>query len=252
MIRLFISSLFLLFISCSSLPVVESSPVTTEKTLISQFQIQKETNIRFHVSNDETRLNIEFLIDKQQTAVMILMQGLKIYLDKENEKSKDTYLIYPYRNPEDGSLNRENDRKKENGQFGKKWDLNSIEFKNEMIWHQEEIDNYIYLNGNKENFEGNIQVLDGGELYYRISVPMNKLMIEKMATENISVGFSLEPPKFKPQMRENPNPENGGSGGGMPGGGMPREGRPGGGMLGEIKQTEINFWFSVKLAKNLN
>ncbi len=242
----------LFFVSCSTLPVVESSLITTEKTLISQFQTQKDTNIRFHVSNDESKLNIEFLIDKQQTAVMIVMQGLKIYLDKENEESKDTYLIYPYRDLEDGSLNGENDRRKEKGQFGKKWDLNSIEFKNEMIWHQEEIDNYIYLNGNKENFEGNIKVLDGGELYYRISVPINKLIMDKTATENISVGFSLEPPKFKPQMRENPNPENAGPGGGMPGGGMPRGGRPGGGIPGEMKQPEINFWFSVKLAKNLN
>jgi len=242
MFRLILVILSLLLVSCSSLPVVESVPLSNQNSNQNQFQVEKENNIRYRILNNEDHLVVEFIIDKQLTGMMILRQGLKIYFDIENDKSNETYLVYPFRNQERENFSEDRTQKRELGGFDKKLDLNSIQFKNEMIWHQNEADQYIYLDGNSEKFEGSIDIRENGDMYYRISIPFKILLDGKNKPENLSVGFSLEHPKFNSKMNESPDVENAGNG--RKKGGRCEARRPEG-----MKSQEINFWFSVKLAK---
>lgn len=251
-ISIFVLLLAVIFTSCAKLPVYQSQWEGTQGETL-QAGYDKESRLRWQISNDATHLYIKLDTDNRMTIMKMIRNGLKIYLDTTGRKKDQTYVGYPVSN---GMKMSKEDMKNTGVSRGNRRDVsNMLQLvpPNAEFFQSGSLESFNFKL-ERSDFNFSLAANDGGRLNYEAWIPLEKIRKGGLtAIKQLSIGIEANGLEM-PSGGGGP-PQMGGQrqGGGMPGG-MPGGGRGGQGMRGPNSSMmemldDVTVWFKVELAR---
>jgi len=222
---------FLLFSSCSKLPVYQSQKnVSNEKeNFINPLHtsFDKKSNVSYGVANDTTHLYIQAIFRERENLMKIMRGGLNVYFDPEGKKKKKYQLKIEKAEvqlTEYEMMIRKGNSNLSNPQQNMPATID-IMF-NKVTWDKNGDKFVFYRNMQKEPLAINLGPNKQNELMLEIKMPLSELPIS--SDQNLfSIG--IESGSVTNGSMSGQRPNSGMSGGGSRGGGGRGGGRGGGG-----------------------
>ena len=220
----------------------EVSNADDEESLINRMQYEEKSKFLFLLTNDDKNLFIDLVLEDKAAIQKIMKFGLTTWFNPEGKLKKKIGILFPV--TAEGN-NEPSFRRNKDGGDRKEMMMAMMARKNqEMVLigfggkgTRQEVDPRI-----DANFQGNIEMMEGGKLHINLVLPIEKLGLSRVSSLNsaLSVGFETGYLDLTGQGA----PAGGGGqpgggemhGGGSHGGGMPGGGPPQGGNAAEQQQ----------------
>jgi hypothetical protein len=207
-----------------------------DESLFNIMQYDDKSTFMFLISNNEEQLFIELFTSDQATIQKIMRYGLTTWLNSEGKTRKGTGIGFPVAPAENG----DHSFRKDKGGDRKAMMMAMMEMKNgemELIGFDGKGSSKIIDPRKDPQFDGKLEMKEGGKLHISLEIPLSKLGRGKEAANfsPVSLGFETGYMDVTGQGGSaggGPTSDGGGHGGGMYGGG-PGGGPPMGGGQGE-------------------
>jgi len=250
---LFIPLIFLC--ACSSMTKVvstsEQGAVTNEYAYS-----DKESQIRYNVTNDDKNLHIRLSSTNVTAISKILKIGLKICFDLNGNKNNKIYFEYPLAQSA-ASVTTEPTASTSAAVKGFSSNIPQVKIPTEALFVHNGIKERIQLASGNSDFRASVRTLNNKEMAYDLIIPFSKISKDGIsALSKLTVGI-ISANAGEGSMFEGMGggPGFGPGGGGMEGGGPPPGGMPGGGGPPpggfdiSSSNISIDIWFRVILQK---
>lgn len=254
-VKYFTVTSILIFIGCTNIPIQESvSRSNNEIENKDQFGIlDSKSRLLYLVENDAENIYLSIKSDYRPTQMRIIRNGIKVFIDSDGKKRKETFLHYPM-----GQQNVEFSRSSFGPDEDREFDLNRIVLMLPAYgsWHDYEENVSINAGENNNGIEVEVSVIEEDVLYYTAKIPL--ALIGNINSSIPSIGLHIEGVEGQKSsgggMQQSAR-QGGGKGGGR--GGMSGGGHSGGGMQGKRSggnfeqmremSTPIDIWFRLIL-----
>ena len=253
--KIIIAMSLLIFIGCTNIPLQESVSKSSDEIENKDHLgiLDIKSRLLYLVENDSENIYLSIKTDYRPTQMRIMRNGVKIYIDKDGKKKKDTFLHYPT-----GQQNIKSNRSSYGPGEDKEFDLNRILLSMPAFgnWHDYEEDVSISDGENKNGIEVDVSVIEEDVLYYIAKIPLELIGYIDSSIPSIGLHIAgIEGQKLGSGGMQRSAQQGGGKGGGR--GGMSGGGRSGGGMQGQrsggnMEQMNemskpIDIWFRLIL-----
>ena len=249
---IFLAMSLLIFIGCTNIPLQESVSRSSDKIENKDHLgiLDSKSRLLYLVENDSEYIYLSIKTDYRPTQMRIMRNGVKIYIDKDGKKKKETFLHYPT-----GQQNIEFNRSSYGPGENQEFDLNRILLNMPAFgnWHNYEEDVFISDGKNINGIEVDVSVIEEDVLYYTAKIPLE--LIGYIDSSIPSLGLHIEGQKLGGGGMQRSAQQSGDKGGGR--GGMSGGGHSGGGMQGQrsggnMEQMNemskpIDIWFRLIL-----
>ncbi len=237
------------------------------------FYYDSDVKIVYALANDSAALYICLKVLGEEQQMMILHNGLEVWIDPSGKKNKVAGIMCPLNSPRLG--NQRSMLKPGEKPDQQKMILQSILLVKEMTLtgFKEEIDGTRHMDYNVTGIKIALSLDSTGVLVYEAKIPFSVFKNDIRSAKSISLGCII-PAMDMPPMSGDGMPGGNGSeggrngggrsgGGGMPGGNMQGGGMPGGGGNGgemrgggrpdpgtmQNMNKETSFWHKARLAE---
>jgi len=215
-----------------------------EEALINQMQLDEKSQFLYMISNDDQRLYIDVVVADKPALQKIMRYGLTTWFNPDAKHKKAFGIEFPVTSEGQSQPNFSRDKNADRQEMRKAM----MAAKNKemaLIGFSEKSERRIIDPQNNKEFNGKVEMLEGGRLYVSISLPLEKLQRSDIASfvNPISIGFETG---YMDVTGSGMSSGGGQQGGGMPGGGggmyggggMPGGGPPPGGGTGSAGGSE--------------
>jgi len=237
--------IMIMFISCASLPVVNSSFKENE-SVKSTYRFDVENNIAYKVEHNDSYLYLELKTDDKTAIQKIFMHGLFIYVDPKGGRSKDIYFNYPLKKrPELGAM-KQIMKDGQNGQREFSVDRFLDRVPMEAIYSNNEEAEKIPVFSTSDGYMVELSALTPNILIYKLRIPLEETGNADIFSLGIMTG-KVKMPSMNGRQRSG---QRAGMSGGSMGGGRPSVGMQGGqdgGVDREAMMKQLSIWFQVDL-----
>jgi hypothetical protein len=205
-----------------------------EEQLINQMQLDEKSQFLFLISNDGQNLFVDLVTADRAAVQKIMRYGLTTWINPEGKHKKTIGIEFPVTSEgqaEPGFMRDKNADRKD-------MRMAMMDSKNKemvLIGFGEKNERRVIDPRNDKDFQGKVEMMEGGKLRVSLVVPLEKIHRTEMAmsANPVSLGFETGYMDVTGQgMSSGGGQQSGGGmqgGGGMPGGGPPMGGQPSGG-----------------------
>lgn len=205
---------------------------------INKMQFNDKSQFLFMVSNDETKLYVDLIVADRASVQKIMRYGLTTWFNTNAKHKKELGIVFPVAPDGMGEPPYAKDKGGERKDMrfammagkNKEMDLIGFDGKKEKRTIDPQKDN---------DFQGNIEMQEGGKLYIRLVLPLAKLSRGSLEALSLPISLGFET-GYMDLTGQSQMPSGGGTqgGGGMHGGGMYGGGPPPGAGQGSMTGTQ--------------
>lgn len=250
-LSIFISSILIVFSSCSHAPIYKSIAEEKMQKEIQYIGFDNQSAVRYAISNDKEYLYIRLEALSRPSVLKIIQSGFYIYIDTLGKRTKDMWFNYPIGLTDQvfkAKLFHEDE--KENAAIKGKIELESQikDVDKYAIFVVNAVEDSV-VNDLEKGFAFHLIPGEYGSLNYYVAIRLDK--IKKGGIENLDqLSIGVISGAFK-----KPNLAGSGGGGGRHSGGMNRVPQPQSNVDPQkmremyLMSQPITFWLNVQLYK---
>jgi hypothetical protein len=160
-----------------------------DNTELSYYQSVKNNRLFYYISNDNDNIYIDLKIVNPETQIMILKEGLIIWVDMDNKSLKKLGVRYPLGSENQGRYNKTGQSEGVKNQEADVSSLLKMANTIELIGFISEQERR-FPSQNADNFRGSVRY-EGGILFYRMLMPIAKLPVRNSRDGNGAMPFTL-------------------------------------------------------------